>query len=44
MPGSLRRQAISTHDIGDVDVSFLFYMIKNFNYLCHAGVEEWYKL
>ena len=39
-PGSLRRQDISTHDIDYI----LSYMRKDFNYLCHVSVEEWYKL
>ena len=41
-PVSLLLQAISTHDIDFCWIGkFLSYTRKDFNYLCHVGVEEW---
>ena len=37
-PGSLRHQQISTHDIDCGIGKFLFYMKKDFNYLCQLSV------
>ena len=44
-PGSLRRQDIYTHDIELRRIGmFLSYTGKDFDYLCHVSMVEWYKL
>ena len=44
-PSSMRLQDISIHDIHYIGlVRFLSYVRKDFIYLCHTSVEEWYKL
>ena len=43
-PGSLHRQDISIHNTCTDFGMSLCYMRKDFNYLCHVSVGEWYKL
>ena len=42
-PRSWRRQDIGTHNIDCRIGELLPYTRKDFNYLCHVSVEEWYK-